>query len=272
MWCLERFLRRTLPLVRQKALIVLILGLAACQGPSNSKALVNSETILEEDKQVLDDFFRILMFQEDFAYVLLGHKPVAFTTYLKPVSKKNNWLDALFSFSSSNRKLKKGWETWSKYSFPHTSILFWEEPSSQTPNQFRLVIANRENFETVIEKNRQDFECILGKPISADTLLTKKHMFEAFCNHEALIGIILGYGHKNAWFFYQTRCIDKNPICLGRWDDTHPILKLPSFVIDPEDPETKKLKEIYERDREAILKYYEEKDFLQATLSLFSNR
>jgi hypothetical protein len=222
---------------------------------------------LEADKKILDSFFRTLIFREDFAYVLLGHKPVAFISYYKPVSKNNNWVDVLFSFFPRQRKIRKGWETWKKYPFSHSSVILWEEPSLRSPNQFRIVMANRENFCEVLKNNQSDFEKICGQPVSVETLLSQKQIL---FQHEVLLGIALGYGAKNAWFFYQTRCIDKKPICLGRWDDDHPILNLPSFVMDPLDPETVSLREIYEQDREVILKYYEGKDFLEATLALFT--
>ena len=52
------------------------------------------------------------------------------------------------------------------------------------------------------------------------------------------------------------------------WEVTD--LFYPRFACDPQSEETKKVKQIYREEREKILKYYEGKDLVEATLNLFS--
>jgi hypothetical protein len=59
--------------------------------------------------------------------------------------------------------------------------------------------------------------------------------------------------------FDDRQVIDLNPL----------LLQLPTFVADPEHPETQQLKIEYEKQYKDILRRYKDKDFLEVTLRQF---
>lgn len=241
--------------------------------------------ISKKERRELEYLFKELVIYNGAGYTLLGHKPVTFDCFLQPAFK---W-DALFlwhAFLPSNLKKYKAWKTWQKYQdyFPQTNFVIWSEPSTRMENLHLIVVANKNQIHRVIHENPSDFESI-----TID--LNKKNLFkDTLKSHDGLTGTILGYGRNNAWLFWQ-----KSPIpCKGIFSDEmsqlfenkkaalnfsfgwpkvemSEILMFPMFMADMESEETKKLRADYMETRKRILQYYEGKDFLDATLQLFTD-
>lgn len=106
---------------------------------------------------------------------------------------------------------------------------------------------------------------------------------DVFQQHQALIGIVLGYGRNNAWEFQKRSARREILRCV--WDTVDGIQtreaarsieeslfleSCPSFAGDPFSEESLALKEEYLLTRQKVIEYYKDKDFLEATLSLLA--
>lgn len=99
--------------------------------------------------------------------------------------------------------------------------------------------------------------------------------------------MLLGYGRANAMLFHTQERALLNPIFSEEMDrlfsspkvalnftlgwphiGTREALLFPSFMADVQTEETQRLKQDYMHTRETILNYYEDKNFLEATLQL----
>jgi hypothetical protein len=122
-------------------------------------------------------------------------------------------------------------------------------------------------------------------------LLEAKHkqlINEVLKNHQALIGILLGYGRDNSWQFLEVS--EKHQKLGWVWadgsypksveiiTDTKPtyiesflaLYSCPSFAGNPYSQESLILKKNYLLTRKKVLSYYKGKDFLEATLTLLA--
>jgi hypothetical protein len=110
-------------------------------------------------------------------------------------------------------------------------------------------------------------------------------LLEVLEDHQALIGIILGYGRENSWAFLES-CEKRVPVG-DVWKgeiskeiqtcrvpvDIHECLALescPNFAGYPNSEESIALKKAYLLTRDKVINYYKDKDFLEATLSLLA--
>jgi hypothetical protein len=266
---MERCYRRLLFLLWRASLILIFAcGCQNHEDPSEKRESPKGP-YSQKERKILEDFFHALIYKNGFGYVLLGSKPSSFVVYEKILPKGNNWFDALCSLLPKNRIIKEGWETWKKYGCVQSSFPLWEEPTSFSPNSFRIVIANPQRLKEIIEQCQDDFREVLKTKITEEDLLQHIPLFrDALRNHEALMGLLLGYGRRNSWLFYEKNCLKKKNIVINSWKDPHPYLRLPAFKADLDHPETIHLRKVYEVDRVRILNYYEGKDFLEATIAL----
>lgn len=247
--------------------------------------------ISRREAKRLDYFFRELIINNSFAYTLAGIKPVSMTSFRK-------------SFSSiSNYRLLLGCRAWEKFKhgFNNNKIQYWTEDNSWVEGSTLLVLADREQFTQVINQNKQDFEQILLS-LCADNLLERRPFFaKGLQKHDALIGMVLGYGRENSWLYYerfknyfqwtlkqkldssknlapiwgrgmieqQVRNLYFKSWTFRSWNIED--MLLPSFVGDPDSAESRQLKQEYLATREKLIHYYKSKNFLEATLSLYKN-
>ena len=231
-----------------------------------------------------------LFADDSFAYTVLGTKPISWATYrtIRPITDAETFLDSLRKY---HRTFRQGWKTWEKYHhhFPNSNL--WAEKSERHPGSVSILIANRDHFNTVMRQNKTHFETALNRPITAgDQLLqeTRTHslMDGVLKGHQALLGIVLGYGTENSWKFHES-CITRRFLgCV--WGEPYPEANLeidpdttytellmtlyscPSFTGDPDSEESKALKKSYLKTKQDVLEYYKGKDFLEATLSLLA--
>jgi hypothetical protein len=154
-------------------------------------------------------------------------------------------------------------------------------------------LADVHQCEHFVGQNSSDFQDIFD-PLFHDLLKDVGHVpffQDTMRMHDALIGILLGYGKGNAWLYYQKTRTPKSPsnlprvlepssdrkssnyvwkyFTLQRLDISD--MSLPVFVGDPYSDESKQLKREYLAAREKIEGYYIGKDFLSATLSLYKH-
>ncbi|MCI0381940.1 MAG: hypothetical protein L0207_02670 [Chlamydiae bacterium] len=255
-----------------------------------------SEHILKlpiKDEERLYSLMRKLFTYDNFAYTLLGSKPVSWASYTKP------WSNFWDSWTKYDTTMHIGWKTWSKYRHLFSSTTLWAEDSKHYPGSVSILIVNEEQFNHVVNKHKQDFQSVLNREIPDGFQLLreiKDHSFiyEVLKGHQALLGIVLGYGRDNAWAFSEA--VDKfeeQPWpCRWVWDEKEEekpgeivmmkgpdpnnieeclmLMSCPSFSGNPHSEESMVLKRDYLQTQQKIIKYFRGKDFLEATLSLLA--
>jgi len=179
-----------------------------------------------------------------------------------------------------------GWKTWEKYEhlFKGSPFALWKEVSPFLDAARVILIVNKEKAKQLLAQQQEDFRKVLQKEqVGLDDLLHELPLLtKSLNNHEALIGMLLGYGRGNAWLFYNRQAGDfYDPL----WDEKTSKkeaeklsyfgkknmasrLMYPSFIANPDSEETQYLKEEYLATWQTIIDYYQDKDFLEATLSL----
>jgi hypothetical protein len=249
----------------------------------------------QEERYYLDAFLRRILFSDDFSYVLFGNKPCAFTSYSKSITFDITYDD----LTISNIKIKRGLEVFRKYQhfFPSRKFVFHFYDHL---DDLIVLLINKSNLSHAFNKYKSDFEQILGPEITSKKLLAQiaesDDFGEVIKNHQALLGILLGYGRNNAWLFYnrtmafygldkfdpslkRTALLEKKIAELNQQlqpfstDQSSlksflkkPLIELPHFMADSNSLETKELKERYEKDREKIRKTFSKQNITEITL------
>ena len=244
-----------------------------------------------KDKKRLFHFFWQLFVEDNFAYPLVSTKPIAWACFKNPFP----FIDS-FTFYDSlknhNQTLRLGWRTWEKYKHLFPSVAFWAEASKRHPGITYVLIANKQNLNEVVVKNKKDFELVLGHEIIDGAQLFEEALNHSLIDdtlkaHQALLGIVLGYGRDNSWDFLKG--IETHHFLSCVWDeDTKQrqiirirevatdletlirILSCPSFAGHPHTEESLALKKEYLLASERLASYYKNRDFLEATLSLLA--
>ncbi len=241
------------------------------------------------DKKRLFYFMHKLFAEDSFAYTLLDSKPVSWACYKKsfPVVDFSFFCDSLKSY---NRTLRLGWKTWLKYCHLFSSTSFWAE-NSEDSGWCSILLVNPQQFNTVVNEHKQDFQDVLQREILDGFQLLQEAktcslMHEVLQGHQALLGIVLGYGRDNSWEFLK-RSKKRDPLSwvweeneynpeeitniTGSGIESNLLLySCPSFAGNPHSEESIKLKKEYLQTRQKVLNYYKGKDFLEATLSLLA--
>jgi len=244
------------------------------------------------DKKRLFHFMRMLFAEDNFAYTLLGSKPVSWACYRNPLPFGNVsvFRDSLKKYQ---RTLRLGWKTWSKYRHLFPSTTFWAESPKCHPGGVSILIVNEERFNQVVNNNKQDFQDVLNREVVDGFQLLKEAqdlslMNEVLKGHQALMGIVLGYGRDNSWEFLKGAEKRKPLGCV--WDEVNDkkpgeirvrfaatdlesclaLESCPSFAGNPTSEESMMLKKDYLLTKQKVIQYYKDKDFLEATLSLLA--
>ncbi|MDX8430232.1 MAG: hypothetical protein SNF33_00245 (plasmid) [Candidatus Algichlamydia australiensis] len=247
--------------------------------------------VTKRDKQRLEYLFRKLILVDSGGYTLLGNKPLSLGVYLTPFSKP-----FFQSLTPRNLRIYFAWKTWKKYEscFQNTNFMIWSEPNPWFEGAVLILVANKRNFIKTLDQHLDLFRNTLSKEhLSSKDLFTTGSkgnlLSEELQRHEGLLGIVLGYGERNSWLFYeqdQGKKTSLSPIwspeeskanlCKSRLALKSPnpksysnLLTLPMFMADKNTDESQHLREMYQEDREKILAYYDGKKFLETTLAFF---
>ena len=188
----------------------LLVATEPCVGTHN-RQVENLQNLLiampNEDKQDLEDLFRLLMADGDFAYTLFGDKPVAFTDFFIDVEKFGFFLNrsSLISFSAVYR----GRLAWEKYKLLFSSSSFnLMTYVSQDYNFIGFVLFHKQKVKDLYVKHQplmkevfKDVDCIspliCGTAVGNMKFISDKNLY-----HEA-IGLLLGYDKPNTQRFRE---------------------------------------------------------------------
>lgn len=191
----------------------------------------------------------------------------------------------------------KGFETWKKYEtlFPSRRFCFIYHVKRHFGSEhLQVALVNKNAFIDHINKYKTAFTDYLDKTVSGEEFLTKlvtSQNLDPVMNHQALLGTLLGFGIHNAFLFHQQDLLKTNhekqrfkkkhhldfvwgqQECVFQLDQGSGLtsLELPCFIADTTSIETAQLKRSYQEDKEKLIAYYKNKDFLEATLLLLTS-
>lgn len=152
---------------------------------------------------VLEDFFRHLFEEGDFAYTLFGNKPIASCDHNLKLAKNYRyfWKKACIDF--------KGSQIWKKYEdlFPISDYLFILPECIDEDYTFSIHLIHISKCRDVIKEHPSLFQNILGGEENdslekVKALLTHPKEFrEEFQEYHACLGLLYGYDEKHSLKF-----------------------------------------------------------------------
>ncbi len=248
-----------------------------------------------QDQSILKKFFRNLLFAQGFAYTLFGDKPISIDNY----NMENPEKPELDSTSPI------GYKTWGKYAglFPQDNYIFLFYENSED-KLCEITLINKKAFHQVFAANSQKFTEVFGSEITSEKLLNLLIQRGSLWNtrmkeRDDLIGILLGYGKINAELYQKRSEIGGRRPVIKQWRTTPSqgydsieeelcalrttlqpfdkqgrtslnLMRLPSFVADPNHPETAQLKKKYAEQRKQITRYFSQGQVLDVTFKQLS--
>lgn len=241
------------------------------------KELKNAKDLTDSEKRLLSHFIDHLIYETFFGYVLIGEKALSFDNIPSHKVYIMRWLKDYVSLQHflNHSRNDLGREVFSKLDFSWSSNFFYFE-DRERKDETILYLVNRALFEEVVEKNIEIFRRVLNMNVTATETLTlfscDREIREIILKNPYLIGILLGYGEKNARLYEFMRKINKThylkvEVKKKRIDSLnirtcvdfssaqkayHPPIKLPGFVGDPNEIETKKIIEGFKKSRQKL--------------------
>jgi hypothetical protein len=262
--------------------------LSICKLPADD-CEVFIKTLKSQERADLADFFKKVIFHDQFAYTLDSYKAMAVSggflySHLIPYGK-----DVIQA--PSPRRFWEGWKVWLKHqpNFKMQNFVLLEERSHQIESIKFIVIVNKQVFRKVVNEHLETFEKILKRKINAENLLQEISKFgyqKTLAGSEILKGILLGYGEHNSWLFeHREKFFDgKSPFHLvpSQKEKPLPIVKNPTFfqednphlllfyrtnfLADLSSSETQELRRKYNEAEKKIFKKYHPQNILHAVL------
>lgn len=168
-----------------------------------SCASFDMKSIDEVDKQILDDFFRCLFFESEFAYTLFGDKPL---TLITPNLQCIFFLVTDSSCRYRMSKIVLGWKVWKKYqsSFPFRNFYF-DCCDDLDGYCCKFVLINRKKCLEIIKNNFELFTTCFGAIENPEIFLKRfassSSTYIGKTGYFFSLGLLLGYGEENARTF-----------------------------------------------------------------------
>ncbi len=192
-------------------------------------------------------------------------------------------------------KMKLGWECLNKYLPLFHNSRFVLYTDCRDDNEIvDLTLVDKMKLIRIVKQHSKDFQVLLqNETMQPEDLLDHEnlHRFLKNLNNNGLFGTILGFGRNNAWLYDNYYNQPDKRLMVSAWPEEELVnldqlnqqtqafqswelsdLFYPRFACDPNSEETKQLKQTYREEREEIVKYFEGKDLVEATLSLFNQR
>ena len=243
-----------------------------------------------EERCFLDYFFRTLLLTDSGIFVLNGSKPAGrfyfFGTcyYQSTIHWRGFYRSTLF---------KKGFEVWKKYEHLFPSKKYCLSFSEDEEKGIRVLLLNKPQLSEVIANNIEDFKRVLGSNINLELLLAMmanepERFWGILDQHDALEGIVLGYGRHNSWLFHQKEVFaNAMPPLKGEILEKHLLQfnqklqptpykrsalhfsSMPFFMCDPAHPETHELWQKYKQQRKECASLFRGGNFLEIVLKKF---
>ena len=172
--------------------------------------------ISRRDAKQLNAFFRDLFVWDTFAFTLSGNKPLTIVSQPLTFSDCKHHPFHFILHWLSIRRFTLGWKTWKKHShlFENQRFVFWEENSRHQSTHLCLCFVDKVLISQTIKQYELDFAKVLKlDTVDPEALLQEalqKDLFnDVLKENHALLGILLGFGRENSWFFQNQ--VDRQP-------------------------------------------------------------
>jgi hypothetical protein len=272
-----------------------------CSSPTKPTFQSKKFTITEEEKVWLREFFQALLFEDPGAYVLYGTKPMSWSIPSQPLSASEQaelkiWYEALPEEEKTKYIVRENvydfhgdFQRWKKimHRFPITQYLFGTFPSHYSEGRDSLFFVNIEQMVRTLLKNYSDFRRVLGfdfDPLQAVFEIENRDspFWKGVTHNHFLLGILLGFGKDNAYFYECMREFDQKQSKMGDF-----IRSLPARVYEERDlpfqsnlqnfvlpifasyglyPNDKQLFEQYKKEQKQIKALYRGRDEVDVAL------
>ncbi len=244
----------------------------------------------------IEYLFEHLIDSHDFAYTMFGSKPMSLADYgLKVPSPRpiHRWIRSFYLYV----KAKKSLNAWYKYrdEFDFKDFIFLDEENDWINDCLVLFLINKKNMLRVLQEHESIFREELGEsftPVAFLERLEKREvsLANAINGSQRLMGIMLGYGVRNATLFQERYDIVKviwkrekenmseDEILAKKLADVeeqcgdfseldadaviHPLY----FLADVTHPETIALQQKYEQERQQIIELRKKRNFMDLVL------
>lgn len=164
---------------------------------------IGSNHLLQDvsEKEILELFFRTLFEESQGGYVIYGSKPLCDEGILP---KETNLFMLGENLHRRSVIFKEGYKAWEKLT--SKSQKFFIHLCKNTSYGWQhLLLINRDEWMKVVKDNLSIFQYVLGPDVSPEGLLAKlvdpeMDFASVFQEDKVLIGIVLGFGTKNALY------------------------------------------------------------------------
>jgi hypothetical protein len=246
------------------------------------------------DLKKIRHLFEVLVDHHDYAYTIFGSKPMALADFcleVPPHLPFYRWMRSHYLMFKRRASLK----AWYKYrdQFKFENFIFLDEEKDLI-SSLALILINKNTLLRVLQAHKTVFKEELGDSFSPQSFLEqldKREVSFAQATHhnQKLIGIMLGYGLRNATLFKE-RCDLKKAIAkrkkanlavderltqqlsdleahCGDFSDLEEeaIVRPLYFLADLSHPETISLKQRYEKERVRLIELRKRPNFLDLT-------
>lgn len=237
----------------------------------------NSKCLKKTEQQSLTFFIDHLIYETFFGYVLVGGKALSFDNIPLHKACITKWWREYSSLEKILEQYRNdlGREIFSKLDFSWGDNFFYFE-EEENGEETVLYLINKEVFKDTVEKNIQAFRssfCLNLNPSDIlDSYIKDKEFRRKILKDPYLLGILLGYGERNARLYKSMRSINKTHYlklnekrkriaslnirpCVN-FDrvlgPVYPPFGFPGFVGNPDDNETKKIITNFMRSRQKL--------------------
>lgn len=256
----------------------------------------NINNVPHRDLNNIKYLFENLIDDHDYSYTIFGSKPMSLADFCLEVPKDRpfySWIKSqVFLF-----KRKASLRAWYKYrnEFDLKDFIFLDEENDWIKDCLVLFLINKKNMLRILDDHKSIFREELGQSFSPESFLEKLEKKEisvakAINKSQKLMGIMLGYGIRNASLFqerfdimkaiwkrekdglpedkaltqklaeFETQCGDFSE--LEEDAIIHPLY----FLADVSHPETIALKHQYEQERQKIIELKKKPNFMNLVL------
>lgn len=166
--------------------------------------------LTELESQYLESFFRHLFETTTAGYVLYGEKPLLLCTF----KSVENTIPGTVEHKDAVL-FTQGLNTWKQLNIQGKNYLLVFFTSNKSKPFQELILINKKAFEDIVRKNLSLFQCKLGPQVNEQNLLNSilsTGFFSLFKSHEALQGILFGYGVENSLTYERGNALRKKAL------------------------------------------------------------
>lgn len=268
--------------------------LLACLISWASIAYADLSSVSRKEREALAFLLEVLITDHDFGYTIYGSKPMALGDICLTMPADLSFEHKLH-YLYFRYKIKRALKAWKKHKALFCSETFLILDTPENPSDcLTFIVIHRNHLLDILERNWAHFQKELGKTFTPLELLQQLEsgthtLCEAIKANDKLLGIMLGYGVRNASLFqeraelkralaeqrkfegsvdtlmHKLNLLEMHLTDFNALDEEariHPLY----FLADPMHPETHSLNKQYENERQEILRLIEKGDFLESTL------